>query len=437
MGNLEPFKVIIAGGGVAGLALANTLQKADIDFVVLENRDVAPKIGASICLISNTGKIFDQLGVWKTICALNPPLTNRYHVDERGRLFDDSPMFREAMEQTGRPILFMERHFCLKTLYDNIEDQSKVRENTGVVSFSEDEGGVTVLTSSGENIRGSILVAADGVHSTIRRLIAESVAESDPERSQNLIRPYTSSYRTVFGTSPSRPEADAQASDGVVYHVYSRNRSGITTPGPKGLIFWFLFIKEETTYTTPDVPRYTESDAAASVEKYGDLTACPGYLFRDLWNTRVKGGMVTLEEGVVRGAWNNGGRVVLVGDATCKTTINGGIGGNLAVEGICNLANELVSLVRGTPTPTTQNITDSFERYEQKQRPRAEIAYMSSNMATRYEAMDTPWLRFLRWLSSWIRLGSETKAIMGYMGPAPFLNFLPDPDVDGASLPSN
>ncbi|KAI1208503.1 FAD/NAD(P)-binding domain-containing protein [Annulohypoxylon truncatum] len=429
MGNHEPFKVIIAGGGVAGLALANMLQKAGIDFIMLERRDVAPQTGASICLLSHTGKIFEQLGVWKRLCASTLPLTVRHHLDEYGKLFDSSSMFKDAMEKTGRPVIFVERHFCLKTLYDSVEDHSKVRENTGVVSFSEDEDGITVLTDSGEKVRGSILVAADGVHSTIRHLMAEAVSQDDPERSRHLIRAFTSSYRTVFGTSPNRPGGDALPLDGVVYHIYYRNLSGITTAGSKGLIFWFLFIKEETSSSTPDCPRYTESDAAASIEKYGDRIACPGYSFRDLWNTRVKGSMVPMEEGVVRGSWNNGSRVVLVGDATCKTTVNGGLGGNLAIEGICNLVNELVPLTRATPAPTTHDLANAFNRYEQKQRPRAEISYASSNFVTRYESMDSPWLRFLRWLSSWIRFRSETKGFLSYIELAPFLNFLPDPDV--------
>lgn len=36
------FRVIIAGGSVVGLALANALEKAGIDFVVLERGDIAP-----------------------------------------------------------------------------------------------------------------------------------------------------------------------------------------------------------------------------------------------------------------------------------------------------------------------------------------------------------------------------------------------------------
>lgn len=68
--------MIIAGGGISGLTLANALEKAGIDYVLLEARDtIAPKVGASIGFFQNGGRILDQLGcleaIWKETCALH------------------------------------------------------------------------------------------------------------------------------------------------------------------------------------------------------------------------------------------------------------------------------------------------------------------------------------------------------------------------------
>lgn len=64
----KPFKVIIVGGGVAGLTLANCLKLANIDYVLLEARgDIAPQVGASIGILPNGCRIFDQLGVYDKI----------------------------------------------------------------------------------------------------------------------------------------------------------------------------------------------------------------------------------------------------------------------------------------------------------------------------------------------------------------------------------
>ena len=58
------FRVIIAGGGMAGLTLANALQHSKhIDYILLERRsDIAPQLGASIGIGPAGWRILDQIG---------------------------------------------------------------------------------------------------------------------------------------------------------------------------------------------------------------------------------------------------------------------------------------------------------------------------------------------------------------------------------------
>jgi 2-polyprenyl-6-methoxyphenol hydroxylase-like FAD-dependent oxidoreductase len=61
-------RIIIAGGGVAGLTLANALERAGVDFVLLERRpDLAPQAGAAIGILPNGSRILDQLGIWNKL----------------------------------------------------------------------------------------------------------------------------------------------------------------------------------------------------------------------------------------------------------------------------------------------------------------------------------------------------------------------------------
>jgi hypothetical protein len=90
------FRVIIGGGGISGLTLANALEKADIDYVLLESRDtITPQVGASIGLFPNGIRIIDQLGCFDVIEKQTVPLGNYYsryangdiiYVDEGSRL---------------------------------------------------------------------------------------------------------------------------------------------------------------------------------------------------------------------------------------------------------------------------------------------------------------------------------------------------------------
>lgn len=64
----EGFRVIIVGGGIAGLTLANSLERAGISYLLLEGHDeIAPRVGASIATLSNGARILDQLGCWDNV----------------------------------------------------------------------------------------------------------------------------------------------------------------------------------------------------------------------------------------------------------------------------------------------------------------------------------------------------------------------------------
>lgn len=80
----RPFKVIIAGGSVGGLTLANALEKAGIDFELLEKRDVAPQLGQSILMMPCTNLVHEQLGIEKPIREIAFPLEIREHYDAKG-----------------------------------------------------------------------------------------------------------------------------------------------------------------------------------------------------------------------------------------------------------------------------------------------------------------------------------------------------------------
>lgn len=73
-------RVLIIGGSIAGLTLAHCLEKARIDYVLLEKKEeIAPQEGASIGILPNGGRIMEQLGLYHQIEQLIEPLA-RAHV---------------------------------------------------------------------------------------------------------------------------------------------------------------------------------------------------------------------------------------------------------------------------------------------------------------------------------------------------------------------
>lgn len=90
-----PFRVLIVGGSLVGLTTALALEKAGIDFIVLERHEIAPNVGASISIHPHTQRVMEQLGVWPEIKKGVYPLGHRYHYDEHGRLLDHSKILLE------------------------------------------------------------------------------------------------------------------------------------------------------------------------------------------------------------------------------------------------------------------------------------------------------------------------------------------------------
>lgn len=85
---LRPCKVILAGGGIAGLALALMLEKNNIDYVLLEAYpELVPKLSAGIILVPNGLRIIDQIGCFEGLMASIQDIVNTMTWrDEKGEV---------------------------------------------------------------------------------------------------------------------------------------------------------------------------------------------------------------------------------------------------------------------------------------------------------------------------------------------------------------
>lgn len=166
---LSTTTVIVVGGGVAGLTLANFLERLSISYVLLEAHNcVAPEVGASIGLHPNGFRLLDQIGLYEKIKAISVPADRMTTRTEDGRIVSSLRIHDEVKRRHGYEITFLERRAVLQLLYDNLKRKSTIHTSQCVVRIEHTKTGVQAYTKQGGTFAGQVLIGADGVHSTVR-----------------------------------------------------------------------------------------------------------------------------------------------------------------------------------------------------------------------------------------------------------------------------
>lgn len=103
---MSDFKVVIVGGSVAGLTLANILERYAIDYVVLEKHpEIAPQLGASLGLLPHGERILDQLGIFSRVEAISMPMEKvQFHGPDGSPLVAPLPFGVMVEELSVHPI---------------------------------------------------------------------------------------------------------------------------------------------------------------------------------------------------------------------------------------------------------------------------------------------------------------------------------------------
>ena len=168
----SPEPVLIAGGGIAGLALALALARIGRRAHVLEQRETHSEAGAGIQVSPNGVRALDAIGVRVPLeAAAGRPREIRIHQGASGRVLQRLPLGDWIETRHGQPYLVAHRRDLQAALLARARAEPLVAISTGIeVAFFETTAdGVRVAGAGGERLEGSALVGADGLFSRVRQ----------------------------------------------------------------------------------------------------------------------------------------------------------------------------------------------------------------------------------------------------------------------------
>ncbi len=164
-------KVLIAGGGIGGLAAALALLRRGFDVEVYEQASALKEVGAGLQLSANCNRALYELGLGEHLQRLSCEATGKevrlWSTGDTWKLFD---LGAQSVARYGYPYFTVYRPDLLTVLAAGVRACKPDAIHLGARSrgFEQDGDGVTLLLETG-TVRGDVLIGADGVHSSIRQ----------------------------------------------------------------------------------------------------------------------------------------------------------------------------------------------------------------------------------------------------------------------------
>ncbi|OAA54419.1 Monooxygenase, FAD-binding protein [Cordyceps fumosorosea ARSEF 2679] len=161
--------VSIIGAGLAGLTLALALQKQSITVTVYESRPAPLNIGGAVMLSPNALRVLDALGLYDTVRAKGYNFDSLEYRDLDGRLTEVQEF--GGLHKYGYHGLRIYRHVLIDELVAALVKAGVTVEYGAKFSHVEKDTseGVSIALMDGRIKETSLLVGADGIHSTVRK----------------------------------------------------------------------------------------------------------------------------------------------------------------------------------------------------------------------------------------------------------------------------
>lgn len=166
--------ILVAGGGIGGVAAALGLGRAGFPVTLLERAPELAEIGAGIQLGPNAFRAFDYLGVANDVRRVGVFIEAMTMMDAMSGEEIASVGLEEAFNRRfGNPYAVVHRgelHRCLVAACETLPNVT-LMTSSEVADYRQDERGVAAILADGRVVSGRALVGADGLMSKMREKV--------------------------------------------------------------------------------------------------------------------------------------------------------------------------------------------------------------------------------------------------------------------------
>jgi 2-polyprenyl-6-methoxyphenol hydroxylase-like FAD-dependent oxidoreductase len=341
--------VLVSGAGVAGPTLAFWLARHGFQVTVVERATGQRSSGNPVDVRGPAVPVAERMGILPRLRAAATSVTGMRFVDRNGGVSG-----RVAIPASAPADLEILRTDLAAILSEAAGDDAEFRYDDTVTTLTEDAGGVDVTFENAAPRRFDVVVGADGLHSTVRRLTFGT--------DEQFVR-----HMGVYvGGLPLGEDAD-HPDEVLMYNTPGRLVA--VHPG-RGLAMVGFFFRRAA------VPGFDHRDADQHrrllVEAYGADRGwrLPHFLDRvraapDLYFDSVSE--------VALPSWSRG-RVTLLGDAAASVSLFGD-GSSMAMVGARSLAEALA---------TAAEPAEALRRYEAEHRRRTDSRRHTARLAAAF-----------------------------------------------------
>jgi putative polyketide hydroxylase len=372
--------VLIAGGGLTGLAAASFLARHGIRSIAVERLEESSPLPRAAFFHMRTMEMFRELGIESRVREESAKefvpdgaliamdcISGRKLADIISNLNDGvdevSPCRRWFLNQPRLEPILRERARAAGAV---------VLQGTEITGLRQDGSGVTlsVRDVDGGNereLRGQYLVAADGGHSKVRELLGIGY-EGRGAFSKSLTIYFTADLSPWIG---EMPWSIIYVNNPALAGFFRMNRAGRVG---------FLGVN---TIGDPRADPEKAVNAAADLSEARMIELVRAGVGKPDLPVQVDGHSRWRATAEVAQRFS-AGRVFVIGDAAHLMPPNGGFGGNTGIHDAHNLAWKLSQVIRGQAHP---RLLDS---YSSERKP---VAHFTVEQAfSRYVARTAPWL---------------------------------------------